>query len=436
MSLLLLVIFSTIAVSFAITTDMNVQKSNNTRSVQTAQLAAESGLEYFTYAFTQLSPDLLAGSDMMANIADEMSSLLDGTGNLSGYTIGYYEGSDMITIPEISLGAERGCFSGTITLDTADDNKIWVTVNGRTGQLQRMARMAFRLIRGQQRFEYAVATSGPISMSGQAHIASAGDPSEASMLSMYGDGATDAFDLSGQVTIDGDICVSDPNATLNIGSNVQVGGTSTVLAATLPEPDPTIFMGFADTPMGDHTPPVDTYTNIRIPPGTDPTFSSDTVLQGVIYIEHPNNVSFAGQVTIRGVIVTDDCRDSTESSSISFSGQVQSYGVETLPDIGPEGQDFTNLKELPGTFILAPGFDVSFSGQFGTLNGAVAAGSLTFNGQAGGTVRGVLLSYDHAGFECSGQAGLVLDRAGNARLPIGLGACGILEIQPSSYREY
>jgi len=48
-----------------------------------------------------------------------------------------------------------------------------------------------------------------------------------------------------------------------------------------------------------------TLQNIRIKAGTNPTFN-DVLIEGVVFVETPNNVKFTGNATLQGVIVTQD----------------------------------------------------------------------------------------------------------------------------------
>ena len=54
----------------------------------------------------------------------------------------------------------------------------------------------------------------------------------------------------------------------------------------------------------DSSPSGSTFTNIRIKASNDPTFgnSNGTTIQGIMYIEAPNTVTFKNDVAIQGVI--------------------------------------------------------------------------------------------------------------------------------------
>ena len=109
-----------------------------------------------------------------------------------------------------------------------------------------------------------------------------------------------------------------------------------------------------------------------------------------------------------GVIVTADAGDNNfDTNPIDFRGTVTSQGVEALPDT-PE---FHELRELSGTMMLAPGFGVSFSGNFGALNGAIVAETFAMTGDAGGTIYGPIISYGDAEIELGGSSAVRIDRS-------------------------
>ncbi|MCK4623850.1 MAG: hypothetical protein KAV00_00945 [Phycisphaerae bacterium] len=439
MALLMLAIFSTLAVAFASTTDLNLQKSNNCRNSAGARLAAEGGLSYHIYTLAKIKPSAgMEGADLIADIAEKLATELNGTPNLNGACVSHDAESVTINIPAISLGDGCGSFSAMLWLDAADSEKVWLKVTGRDGTAERTAKMAFQLNNGQGcEFDYGVATKGSMIMSGShAKVLGANDPGEANSLA-------DAFGLTNKVELDGDIFCTGGTENIEVGEKVSVAGETNIDVddsehvhknigeVDFPEPDPSMFEELVElTLMADHSPPKGTYTNIRIPANTNPTFASKTTLEGVIYVESPNDLHFAGQVTIRGVIVTKDARGSGDTNTIKFSGQVESYGVDTLPDT-PE---FEALKQIPGVFLMAPGFDLEFSGQFGTINGAVVGDSIKLSGQAGGTIKGPVIGYD-GNFEMGGQGHLLIDRSGGNELSSCFSTLSELIPLPETYAE-
>jgi hypothetical protein len=153
-----------------------------------------------------------------------------------------------------------------------------------------------------------------------------------------------------------------------------------------------------------------------------------------VFIETPNNVKFTGQLILKGLIVTQDAgHNNTGSNSINFAGGTVSSGVESLnPNDDPT---FATLKQMPGSFILAPGFEVDFSGNFGMANGCMAAESFKFSGTTGGTVKGTIISYGDTIFTETGTSDLVINRAGMPAQPPGFSTSAKLVPDMDSYGE-
>ena len=435
LALALLAILTTLAASFAATTNMGMLKSKNIRAATESRLVAEGGISFYAYTLrgVRLTPSC-EGAEMMEEIADALAVMLDGTGNLNGVLTSFSAATNTITIPEISLGEQDGSFSATLQLDGDDANTVWLAVTGRRNDTQRTIRLGFTRTQGDRAsFDYGIATRGQVVISGQGKVLSAnGIPEEASVLSTWSAGG-DAFDLAGQARVEGDVYASSDDATVSLSGQVSIGGASGEDAwdhvhiggghVEFPEPDPSIFEPYATTDFSESSPPKGTYTNIRILRNTNPTFASKTTLEGVIFVEAPNRVHFSGKATIRGVIATEDARDVAGTSSITFSGQVTSEALGSL------------AEEVQGVFILAPGFETEFSGQFGTLNGTMAADSFKFSGQAGGIVKGAVIAYSDEQFKYSGQAGLTIDRGGDNSLPPSFVSAGSLQPVATTYRE-
>jgi hypothetical protein len=208
-------------------------------------------------------------------------------------------------------------------------------------------------------------------------------------------------------------------------------------AVDIPTIDPTVFEPYAtnivdgSTSIGSNQ----TFNNIRIKAGTNPSFKANTTLNGVIFIETPNKVSFAGGAKINGVIVTQDAGPNAYSANtLTFTGNVTSTGVESLPST------FGDLRTKTGAFILAPGFGLSFAGNFGTVNGAIAGAAFNFTGNAGGTVCGPIISYSDSVLTVDnllGNCHLSFDRSKYDTGHIsGLVNPDVLSADATTYREY
>jgi hypothetical protein len=172
-----------------------------------------------------------------------------------------------------------------------------------------------------------------------------------------------------------------------------------------------------------------TLSNIRIKAGTNPLFSAGVILQGVILVEAPNQVSFAGGTVIQGVVVTDNIAEATTTNSLTFSGGVIMQGVETLP------ASFGELRTMGGASILAPNFTLNMSGGASTLGGSVVIKSATLSGGAVGTVNGTIISMSTAATTWSGGSGFTISNSGTSAKPTGVRFTGNFWPVGNSYAE-
>jgi len=130
------------------------------------------------------------------------------------------------------------------------------------------------------------------------------------------------------------------------------------------------------------------YRNVLIPANSNPTFSNDVTIEGVMYILYPNKITFNGNVTIRGSVVVANGAAPSNNNQISFGAGVQAYGMDTLP----ADADFPDsLRSLRGSTLLAPGFAVSISGHSGSIGGIMLADSFELAGSSGGVIQGTFI---------------------------------------------
>jgi len=101
----------------------------------------------------------------------------------------------------------------------------------------------------------------------------------------------------------------------------------------------------------------------------------------------------------------------------------------------PNVVTFNSNVVLQGTSILTPDFDVSFTGNYSSIEGVVAAGSLYFSGNASAVLHGSLISYSGDPTVVEGNVSLTFDRAGSVKLPAGFDTKRILTYNPASYTQ-
>jgi hypothetical protein len=114
-------------------------------------------------------------------------------------------------------------------------------------------------------------------------------------------------------------------------------------------------------------------------------------MKGIVYVQQPNSVKFNGQVNIQGVIVCEDLGvGNLVTNVLSFQGNGGTKeGVDTLPNL-PQFAGI--MAELAGSFIVAPGFDVNFTGNFGSIAGHVVGDRVTLQGASDASISGSVVS--------------------------------------------
>lgn len=458
LALLFLVMMCSLSVAFYAVTNTELQKSENLQDVTAARLEAEGGLSFLAYQIRRYMPtDLGPGQGLLDSLASALGGGMDGTQTLQGGQVSY--DGNTIVIPSIAATEPGRSFHGTLTL--VNDTTVLLRVTGVSGDVSRSLGCHFALQAGgysASAFDFGIASKGPITMAANAKVLGATTAEEGDVLSaIYG--APDAFQISGNSEIQGEVYASDPDTHVQLNGSVKIGGQSMCGSKTLPDPDdddpicdrvhvgigpvafpeidPGQFESFATNPVdaSTNTSGDQTFTNIRIKANSNKTFAGNVKLNGVIFIEVPNRIHFSGNVEITGVIVTEDAGDDAyEDNTIKFSGNLTSKGVEELSEEG-----FSVLRTKPGSFILAPGFGVEFVGNFGTVNGCMAADQFKWTGNAGGIAKGGIIAYSNAEFKLAGNSCITIDREDVPDDPAGFSGAGshmVLVLIPTTYIEY
>jgi len=290
-----------------------------------------------------------------------------------------------------------------------------------------------------------VATKGSLSLAGNIELDGVNVSVESDVY-IVSENELLALSITGNSQIAGDVHIANPLATVDLqGGQASIGGETGqdaidnhvsfgVPPAEFPVPDPGYFEHYVTNIFDTETDTTAALTleNIRIPAGTNPTFSGNVTLTGIVFIETANIVTFSGNANMTGIIIGNgDYEDDSGVNQIIFQGNVDSSPVSELPD---ESQ-FAEIRQETGTFLMAPGFKASFGGNFETLNGAIAASGISFFGNAGGTINGSIVNYSNEEMSFSGNSDLLFNRSGITEVPAGFVPEIILEYDPTSYSE-
>ena len=437
LALLLICVCSALAVAFFASTGMNFVKASNSCSALEARLAAESGLSFLVREATTCGVSgCLRGQALLDAFAAQIKADLNGTANLGGKTVGY-DGTT-ITIPEIVIDGGKS-FSAQATLPSSNVVQLHVTgyLTKGTGQNQTRLQRQITLnvdATGNPAFSYGMCAKGPIAIGMNMDLFGAVLPSDASLYS----GASGVAISGGSGYISGDVSVSDPNATISLGSTHVNGEILTgVPPITLPQVDRSMYQPLATNIVDSNTNTSSgTFKNIRIKANTNPIFGSVTI-QGVMYVEAPNNIQFTNNVNFTGVIVADDPPAGSPDSAnyISFKNNASFHGVEELPDT-PE---FAQVRKLSGTSVLAPAFTMEFMNNFSSIDGLIALKGLTAKNNESATLYGSILIYGDGGLSFKNNAiiNVTIDNSKYSGVPPGFQGYGqpTLTVDPKSYLE-
>ncbi len=442
--MLFIAISASMAVSLACLSNTNVQNADDMRSANNARVAAESALEIMQFLMRDINLGGVGktGAERVAALRDHMQAKITAEG-MSSVSLAAYTGASTpyIFISPVTLDSDTHTFFYSYLFAKTDD-VIRMYCLGNSNAILRTVYVEYDLVEtAHTAFDYGMATKGPLSLQGNillagvnisvesnAYIESLNDPLALEMKNSQ---------IAGHVKIVNPIGVADLQ-----GGQASIGGETGadalnhvsigVEAASFPTPDPTVFEGYATTNFTASSTTGGVVENIRILAGTNPKFSGSTTVRGVMYIEQPNVVEFKGNVDITGLIIAEgDLDDDSETNKIIFGGSIDSTPVSDLP---AEAQ-YSGLHDETGTFIMAPGFSLSFGGSFGTLAGAIVGNGVEFSGSAGGTIQGSVINYSTNKMELSGSSDLFFNRSGLDEIPAGFIPEVRVILQRDSYSE-
>lgn len=447
LAMLFLMLFSALAIGFYTTTSNAVQISYNDRRGTLALAAAESGMNYIRHHLGRVSIPPGTTVDQVDEVLHQnLVYLLKGTANLNrrditkvGNTI--YIPDDPTQFIALDSSGNHG-FRIAIT-DWAGE--IVVKVTGRyatpamlaagTPTLRTITMDFTRQSRPATAFNYAVSSKGQVVIS-RGGILSA-DPANPKLANvMSATTAPPSISMAGG-TVGGDLnIVEGGSAQISSGT---VGGESqvsliyrdhvlTIPPPEFPVPDTAYYRPYA---TNTYNPGLHTQKNIRIPANTNPQFTGGDTVQGIMYIESPNTVTFRGTFNLQGFIVFENANDTTRNL-LDFRGSVVQSPL-------PSGAQFDPLRVTTGVSVLAPSAGVTMSGSSNSfLIGNVMIGSFLFDGAADIVIdHGTLMTFKDTGASATFTGKNVkFTGIGATNLPTtGLNFAAYYVAKPTSYRE-
>ncbi|MHC4324592.1 MAG: pilus assembly PilX N-terminal domain-containing protein [Planctomycetota bacterium] len=437
-AMIFVLIFSALAVSMAAMSGMNTQLASNQHKVDCALGSATSGLDVERYwletvAFPSDTPENKYFSTIMNTLEYNMDA-----NSITNIVLKKPFG----TISPVTLDSTTGqTFSGQMSISGSNPCILEVFSTGGDDPITRTIKVDFEIEPYEWPiFNYGMATKGPLNYTGNPTTTGALEAWEADIY-IESSGSTDALSIAGNTSFHGDIMIGNPAANANFGGDVLIDGDQNqdaidnhvfigVDPVAFPEPDTVRFTPYATGPIIDVSDPnVNILVNAKIPAGINPVFTKGVTIQGILLIESPNVVTFASNVALEGIIVgqgnplADPATDRIDVLGNFASGPY------------PAGAEFDAIRAEEGSSIVAPGFAMSFQGNFSTLEGVVAVSGVTFSGNVNAQIKGTIINYSEIPMVIEGNASMTFDRAASTKVPAGFDTLRVLTYNPSSYDE-
>ncbi|UCE47043.1 MAG: hypothetical protein JSW47_15715, partial [Phycisphaerales bacterium] len=416
MSMIFVVIFSVLAISISAMSGANVQIASNHHNLNAALAAAQSGQEVVRYLLSRVlipssTPQDQYFNEIITTVRNDMT-----TNGISGLGVA----TDGV-IGSVTLDSTTGrSFEGQITLDANQPTIMAVSVTGHSGQASRTITTSFDIEPYEfPIFKYGLATKGPLDFPGNPTITAANEAWEADVF-VESSGSAIAVQVAGNTNFDGDINIGNAAANVDFVGDVQIAGefgqdaidnhvTIGRDSPEFPTPDVDRFLPYATGDVIDSSTDLSsgiTLVNAKIQAGTNPVFEGSAILQGILFIESPNVVTFEKNVALQGIIVADgDLQDpNTTANRIDILGNFASQSY-------PTGAEFDGIRQEEGSSIIAPGFAATFAGNFSTLEGVVALSGADFTGNMNAQVKGTIINYSDTSTVVLGNASMNFDRA-------------------------
>jgi Tfp pilus assembly protein PilX len=441
-AMIFVVIFSALAISMATMSGTNTQIASNQRKVDCALGSAESGLDVERYWLdTVMFPSDTPENKYFSTIMNTLEANMDAN-SITNIVLKKNFG----TIDPVTLDSVTGqTFSGQMSISNTDPYILEVYSTGGDSQITRTIKVNFDIEPYEWPiFNFGLATKGPINYTGNPTTLVAAEAWEADIY-VESSGSATALDVVGNTKFMGDIMIGNPAATVNFGADVIIDGDHNqdaidnhvhigVDPVAFPEPDTARFTTYATGDVIDSSTDLNAYGNIlvncSIVAGTNPVFPKSVIIQGILLIESPNVVTFTQNVALQGIIVGQgDPTADPATDRIDVLGNFASGPY-------PAGAEFDAIRSEDGSSIVAPGFAMSFQGNFSTLEGVVAVSGVVFSGNVNAQIKGTIINYSDQPMTIDGNATMTFDRAASTKIPAGFDTLRVLTYNPSSYDEF
>ncbi len=439
-SMIFVVIFSALGVCIATMSGTNVQIASNQQDLNAALAAAQSGQEVVRYWISQV---LISSSTPQDQYLSEIITALQTELTKNGITNVTLANDGSITAVTLDSGTGRN-FDGRLSIDPNQPKILQVRITGYNDPACRTIITSYSIEPYEfPIFNYGLATKGPLDFPNNPTVTAVNEAWEADMF-VESSSSSVAVHVGGNTNFDGDITIGNPSANVDFVGDVNIAGdvgqtaidkhvTFGADSPEFPAPDTDRFLQYTTGQTVDSSTDLSsgiTLTNATIAAGTDPVFKGNATIEGVLYIESPNVVTFEKNVELYGLIVGDGDLNNvdTTANQIDIMGNFSSQ-------VYPSGLEFDAIRQEKGTSIVAPGFGTTFGGNFSAIEGVVAVSGAQFTGNMSATIKGTIINYGDAATFIDGNATMDFDRASSVKIPAGFDLYRELEYEPSLYCE-
>jgi len=436
-TLMFLILFACMAVAIATSAETNLTVARNRVDAYRASAMAETGVQLVEMNLGGLDvPGTHDAADLHKAIAQALVLAWSTSSMVNASGIQWDAAG--VTVPTVLLGTGEEAATVNLSISASggamDDTTITIQSVGRHGKAVCAAHYNMTVQRGSSALgAYGIASKSAVTLTGNARITGVNNDDEGSILSATYS-TTQAVKLTGNVSTSGDVAVCNPSGQIKKTGNVSIGGDEIIGAAEpeWPQVDISGFEAYATNTYSGSGAGTLTLSNIRIPAGTNPTFSGNVTVLGVVYVESPNRITFSGNANICGVIVCETpAVDSLTANTLNFTGNLSVSSIANLPS----GAQYDGLRDMTGTFLLAPGYSAKFTGNFHTVSGCMVASEFQFTGNALGVVQGGVINLRDSQFAVTGNAIIQIDKENADEHPAGLTSGFRLVCVSGSYSE-
>ena len=439
MSMIFLIIFSALAVSLAAFSGVNTQIASNQHKIGCARASAESGIEVQRFWLTPvMMPSSTPPESYLSTIISYIQNDL-ADNSISNITL-YHDGS-IDTVPLDSFSGQS--FSGQMSIDASDYYTLNVYSTGGNGEIAKTIKVSFDIEPYEYPiFNYGLATKGPLTYTGNPTMTAVNEPWEADLY-IESSGSLTAMTVGGNCNLAGEIEIGNADASASFGGDVLIAGDHNQTAidnhvhigvepVEFPTPDTNHFRPYVTGDEINSSTDLGSYTNIlvncSIAADTNPVFPKSVIIQGILFIESPNIVTFERNVALEGIIVGDGDLTNPGTNRIDILGNFASGPY-------PGDAEFDAIRDEDGSSVVAPGFAMSFQGNFSTLEGVVAVSGVSFTGNVNAQIKGTIINYSDDPMYIGGNAVMNFDRINSTKIPAGFDTHRVLNYNPSSYEE-